>query len=92
VNLEENPFSLRNNPFQHLYIQTDSSTPVRGNKGTECPAPQAIRDQAIRDQAIRDQTGLALCVMQDQTEATLMIRTVFHEYGRNIPTRRPVTR
>jgi hypothetical protein len=44
------------------------------------------------NQAIRDQTGLALCVMQDQAEVTLMIRTVFHEYGRNIPTRRPVTR
>src|ERR1700675_1973627 len=28
-NLEENPFSLRNNPFQHLYIQTGSSTPIR---------------------------------------------------------------
>src|ERR1700741_1226745 len=28
-NLEENPFSLPNNPFQPLYIQTDSLTPIR---------------------------------------------------------------
>src|ERR1700692_310877 len=27
-NLEENPFSFRNNPFQHLYIQTDELTPM----------------------------------------------------------------
>jgi hypothetical protein len=28
-NLEENPFSLGSNPFfQHLYIQTDGSTPI----------------------------------------------------------------